>query len=32
MRNESTPGGLAVHVYEPAGPPATGTYGMNDRA
>ena len=27
LGNESTPGGLAVHVYESAGPPAYGTYG-----
>ncbi len=28
---QTTPGGLAVHVYEPAGPPATGSFGVNDR-
>jgi len=27
VRSETTPGGLAVHVYEWAGPPAFGTYG-----
>jgi dihydrofolate reductase len=27
VRNETTPGGLAVHVYETAGPPRYGTYG-----
>lgn len=27
LRNETTPGGLAVHVYESAGPPKYGTYG-----
>ncbi|NBM17392.1 dihydrofolate reductase family protein [Streptomyces sp. GC420] len=27
VRNDATPGGLAVHVYEPAGPPVYGTYG-----
>jgi dihydrofolate reductase len=27
LRNETTPGGVAVHVYEPTGPPEYGTYG-----
>jgi dihydrofolate reductase len=27
LRNETTPGGLAVHVYESAGSPKYGTYG-----
>ena len=27
LRNDTTPGGLAVHVYEPTGPPRYGTYG-----
>jgi dihydrofolate reductase len=31
MSTESTPAGLAVHVYEPAGPPATSSYGIDDR-
>jgi dihydrofolate reductase len=31
MRTESTPGGLAIHIYEPAGPPATGSYDIEDR-
>lgn len=26
VRNESTPGGLAIHVYETTGPPEYGTY------
>jgi dihydrofolate reductase len=26
VRNETTPGGLAIHVYESAGPPQYGTY------
>jgi len=26
LRNETTPRGLAVHVYESAGPPRYGTY------
>jgi dihydrofolate reductase len=28
VRNETTPGGLAVHVYELTGPPEHGTYGQ----
>jgi dihydrofolate reductase len=28
---ETTPGGLAVHTYEPAGPPTTGSYDISDR-
>jgi dihydrofolate reductase len=31
LSTESTPSGLAVHVYEPAGLPATGSIGVNDR-
>jgi dihydrofolate reductase len=31
IRHEATPGGLMIHVYEPAGPPRTGTYDINDR-
>jgi len=31
LSTASTPSGLAVHVYEPAGLPATGSYGMDDR-
>jgi dihydrofolate reductase len=27
LRNETTPGGLAIHVYESGGPPQYGTYG-----
>jgi dihydrofolate reductase len=27
VRNETTPAGLALHVYEPAGPPRYATYG-----
>ena len=27
LRNETTSGGVAVHVYEPTGPPRYGTYG-----
>jgi dihydrofolate reductase len=30
-RTETTPAGLAVHVYEPAGSPTTGSYDINDR-
>ena len=26
LRGETTPGGLAIHEYAVAGPPATGTY------
>jgi dihydrofolate reductase len=28
LRNETTPAGLAIHVYESAGPPEYGTYGL----
>jgi dihydrofolate reductase len=31
VRSETTGGGLAIHSYEPAGPPATGSIGVNDR-
>jgi dihydrofolate reductase len=31
MRTDTTPRGLAIHVYEPAGPPATGSFGVDDR-
>jgi dihydrofolate reductase len=27
LRNDTTPGGVAVHVYESEGPPKYGTYG-----
>jgi dihydrofolate reductase len=30
-RHESTPGGLAIHVYEAAGPLTTGSYDTSDR-
>jgi dihydrofolate reductase len=28
---ETTPGGLAIHTYEPTGPATTGSYDINDR-
>ena len=31
IRHDSTPGGLAIHVYEPTGPLTTGTYSPPDR-
>lgn len=31
LRHESTPGGLTIHVYAPAGPPRSGSYDINDR-
>jgi dihydrofolate reductase len=31
LRHESTPAGLTIHVYAPAGPPRSGTLGVNDR-